>query len=205
MKAHLSVEQYGEAAGKTPRGSSRASPRGSSGWHPELLGHVHLDNHCRASDEQRVQLEPGDDRLDDSVRLAIEHYGQNVRHLWPVRLRRRVLRNGEVQPRERLPVPKLHVRANPPLACGQSQDGEISYDWGNQFSDNSYYGPRNFWAGTSPTRTRRARRARGRMFTEPLSQCSISNSDCDSRSDFGQEDQGSTIAISIGPRWNFTG
>lgn len=89
---------------------------------------------------------------------------------------------------------------NPPFTCGQSQDADISYDWGNQFSGNRYYGPWSFWAWDQSDQSLPYT---WEKWTGPLARCATtSDSDCDNN--FGQ-DKGSTLARSGGPEWNFTG
>jgi parallel beta-helix repeat protein len=89
--------------------------------------------------------------------------------------------------------------SNPPFVCGLSRDADISYNWDNRFSDNGYYGPWWFWAWDQ---TDQSLPYSWSKWTGQLSRCSSQNSDCDSN--FGQ-DQGSTVADSGGPAWNFTG
>ena len=95
--------------------------------------------------------------------------------------------------------PGCPSESNPPFTCGRSQDADISYDWGNKFYHNSYYGPWRFWAWEQSNLSLPYSWA---MWTGLLSRCVDSSATCDSN--FGQ-DKGSTITSSGGPAWDFTG
>jgi parallel beta-helix repeat protein len=88
---------------------------------------------------------------------------------------------------------------NPPFVCRQSQNLGISYDWGNSYANNSYYGPWSFWAWDQSDQNLPYSWS---MWTGPLARCPDGNSNC--ANNFGQ-DAGSTLAASGGPGWNFTG
>jgi hypothetical protein len=76
--------------------------------------------------------------------------------------------------------------ANPPFVCRQSQDADISYNWGNKFRNNSYSGPWHFWAWDQSDQNLPYDWAR---WTGPLQKCGTGDSNCGGA--FGQ-DQGST-------------
>jgi hypothetical protein len=82
---------------------------------------------------------------------------------------------------------------SPPFACQTSDSVNVSYDWGNSFSDNTYYGPWQFWAFNQGDVDDWA------AWTGGLSQCSQGQYAC--TSGFGQ-DSGSTYASTGGPWWD---
>jgi hypothetical protein len=82
---------------------------------------------------------------------------------------------------------------NPAFSCGTSDSVNVSYNWGNSFRDNTYYGPWEFWAFNQgdldnwPT------------WTGTLSRCSQAQYACPTG--FGQ-DAGSSYSASGGPYWS---
>jgi parallel beta-helix repeat protein len=93
---------------------------------------------------------------------------------------------GNFNPGNGFQPPGCPSGGNPPFVCDQSQDADISYNWGNEFRNNSYDGPWNFWAWDQADQNLPYSWAR---WTGPLQRCSTSDSDCSGG--FGQ-DQGST-------------
>jgi hypothetical protein len=85
-----------------------------------------------------------------------------------------------------------NLASSPPWSCGSSDSVDISYNWGNVFSDNSYYGPWEFWAFTQGDVYPWSR------WKGTLSRCTLRQYWC--TGGFGQ-DSGSTYAASGGPYW----
>jgi hypothetical protein len=81
----------------------------------------------------------------------------------------------------------------PPFACQTSESVNVSYNWGNSFSDNTYYGPWQFWAFNQGDTDSWSK------WTGPLSQCTSGQYSC--AGGFGQ-DSGSTYASTGGPWWD---
>jgi hypothetical protein len=85
------------------------------------------------------------------------------------------------------------VGSDPPWSCGTSTSVKVSYDLGNSFSDNTYYGPWEFWAFNQGDADSWS------TWTAALtSECSQSDYGCSNG--FGQ-DSGSTLSTSGGPYW----